>query len=247
MGTTPQYFGSLSDGVLTQNPEGFLVFGKDGISGQLSLKARWDNWADLAPKVGDLHPNVDWLYVKEVRVELRPAHVDLLITYDLVGGDELETPSDSTPGLTPSDIPPDEYAMDGATAAVPIQLHPDFATFRGASAGKALNAQGQHVTDYQHWDVQRGEFRPASAKYGVTHYLRPTVTLTWTKYFRTRPTAPEALDGLGTREAPPVWAAGTADNWLVIACQVYRSGFFWVRRKVYQYDAAGWDTDIYDT
>lgn len=244
---SPLHFGTIEDGNAVTLPEGTFRYGKRGTAGTLHKRIKLADWNEHAPVIGEPHPTQDWLQVSDVVASFVKGTelVDFEIAYELVDGDENENPATSAPGIDILRPPPKEIHLDSSVRSVPIHLHPTFATWRGAQIGEIVTASGTTIPDYENWDSRKGEFRPGSAKYGITHYYRPTTQVVVTDYYTERPNASVVTGIIGTLAAPPAFAAGGSDNWLVLTGGIRRFGLFWGRTLVYQYDEAGWDSDVY--
>lgn len=123
------------------------------------------------------------------------------------------------------DVPETTYESQGSMVELPIQQHPDFASWSAD------------------WDEEKAAFKPTSTKYGVESYIVGSVTVNKTEYFRTLPS--DRYASVGTLEAPG-GGYSASGKWLIISTgrSKLQEGLY-VRTTSYLYSAKTYDTDIY--
>ena len=121
-------------------------------------------------------------------------------------------------------LPSTTYSEQSSQVEEPIQTHPDFADWA------------------DEWDSTNQQFLPSSSKYGITSYIKGSITVTVAVYSSSKPSF--GGSNVGTL-ASPGSDYGSADNWLIIGSNRSLQGSWWVTTTQYLYSPQAYDSDIY--
>ncbi len=123
-------------------------------------------------------------------------------------------------------LPATAYVETSSTMEKSIKTHPSFASWSAD------------------WDPETEAFKPGTSKYGIETYFVGTTQVTRTDYYSTQPSSDKA--DIGTRQSPGAGYGSSAD-WLLVASNRRKDGYFYAKENTYLYDVEGWNTDVYST
>lgn len=196
----------------------------------------YSQWRQWVPKIYSKHPENSHIWLTHVEVE-QTGGPRCKVTLSYEPGDN---PANNDELQMPGDANGREFSEQGASLELPIQEHPDFDD-NEKFPGKIW--EGKQFMGFE--NLKENEHN----KFGVTHFIPGTMTVTVTTYSRNEPA--EVKDLIGKLVDPPGYHSYTGKkNFLIITAsnnspRTRVHGAFWGTVAVYQFNKAGWDKDIY--
>jgi hypothetical protein len=172
------------------------------------------DWMTRCPARGSIHPSVSnaVLMARNAQQSSIPFLVDVTLTY--------ETPK--VENFTGSILPPTEYSETANAVEVPIEAHPDFATFATEANGAIFDADGK----FKGW-TKESEFS------GYMTYQVGSITESVTTYFWSKPSSVSTLIG------------SIQGGWRVASGGIQRRYPYWARTINRVWSERPWNTTIY--
>ncbi len=211
----------------TAFPTGGIAQAKDSVTEdargrkriETTYRTLYADWLINAPARGTTHPVYSAATLRERSAEqIEPGYLcDVTLVYS-----EPE-PAEDGSGSSGT-LPPDEYTESANEIDVPIEAHPDFASFATVANGAIFGTDG----DFKGWTAES----PYSGylSYKVGSVSESVSTYSWGK--------PNSV----SEKVGEVTGAG---KWLTVSGSITRRYPFWVRTINRIYSAAGWNTTVY--
>lgn len=187
-----------------------------------TYRTLYSGWLVSAPTRGSVHPvYANASLVGKTAQQIEPGYLcDVVLTY------EEPQPEEDASGRQ---LPPDDYVESVNDVDLPIEAHPDFATFATEANGAIFSAPIPPMAqgDFKGWTKD-------SPFAGYMTFKAGSVTRSVTKYSWGRP-ASVSVD-VGKRDGA---------NWLVVSGSIARHGAYWGRTLNSIYSSVAWNTTIY--
>jgi hypothetical protein len=187
-----------------------------------TYRTLWSGWLLTAPVRGSAHPSYPTATLtSKTAQQITPGYLcDVTLTY--------VDPDISNPP-TPGKLPPNEYTESANEIEMPIEAHPDFATFATAEKGA--------IFDSPIPPLSQGKFlgwTKSSPYAGYLTFKVGSITESETTYFWTKP--PSCADLVGKR---------AGDHYLVVSGSIARRYPYWTRTINRIYSSVPWNSTIY--
>jgi hypothetical protein len=211
----------------TAFPTGGIAQAKDSVSEdargrktiETTYRTLYADWLTNAPARGSAHPTYTNATLRERSAkQIEPGY---LCEVTLIYSDP--EPAEDGSGSTAA-LPPDEYTESANEVEVPIEAHPDFATFATVGNGAIFSSDG----DFKGWTA-------SSPFAGYLSYKVGSVSESVSTYSWGKPAS--ISDNVGELSG--------AGKWLTVSGSITRRYPFWVRTINRIYSAAGWNDTIY--
>jgi hypothetical protein len=188
-----------------------------------TYRTLYSTWLINAPSRGSTHPTYpDASLVGKSAQQIEPGYLcEVTLTYN-----EPDPPDGSTTG---GKLPQDDYVESVNDVELPIEAHPDFATFATEANGAIFAAPIPPMAqgDFKGWTK-------SSPFAGYMTFKAGSVTRSVTTYSWNKPAS--VSSAVGKKD-------GT--NWLVVSGSVARHGAYWGRTINSIYSSVAWNTTIY--
>ncbi|MFZ4597823.1 MAG: hypothetical protein ACOYNN_04185 [Terrimicrobiaceae bacterium] len=186
-----------------------------------TYRTLWANWITTAPTRGSAHPVYPQAkLVNKTAEQITPGWLcDVTLTYEQPAPEE-------NPATDNQQLPPEEYSESANEIEMPIEAHPNFATF-------ATEANGAMFTNYGTADVDFKGWTKDSPFSGYMTFKVGSVTESKTTYYWQKPSSVSTLVGT------------CSGHWLTVSGSIARRFPYWTRTINRIYSTVPWNTTIY--